>query len=559
MSEISRKILCIDDELNVLEGLRRQLRNDYDLTITTDPDEAFDTLDRDGPFAVVVSDYSMPAMDGVTFLKKVLEHSPQTVTLMLTGTADLKVAISAVHQARIFRFLCKPCEREELRRTLDDAIEQYRLVMSERMLKTELTNAVEQLRILNVDLEMRVQERTETIRRLYEFVSELNGLGTLEDVSQLVVQKTSEMMRSRRVSLMLPDPSREYLSIAVAVGIDEDLHEKIRVPVGEPIAGQVFSEGREILTHDASTVLDCPERYESEFFASMPLVSTSLNTPTGSVGVLNVTDPISGGAYDQDALANLKLIADATAIAVLNQIRLAERNEARDATILALAKLAENRDPDTGAHLERVQSYCCLLCETLAGTDKYADVIDKRFIDAIVHSSPLHDIGKVGIPDRILLKSGKLDDYEFEIIKRHCEIGGSTIRSIIEQGRHQPFLKMGMDIAYYHHEKYDGTGYPEGLKGEAIPLAARILTVADVYDALTTKRVYKPPIRHDRAVEIIQKDSGSHFDPDIVVAFHQCKAEFLKLAIELSDDPRAQAEHQDPDRQKRATEPVTIV
>ena len=559
MSEISKKVLCVDDDPNVLDGLRRQLRHDYDLTTATDPDEVLDTLERDGPFAVVLADYGMPGMDGVTFLKKVRDRSPQTVPVILAGSADLEVAVSAVHEAHIFRFLRKPCDREVIRQTLDAALEQYRLVMSERMLNAKLAGAVEQLRILSVDLEMRVQHRTATIQQLYDFVSKLNGLGTLEEVSQLVVRRTANMMRSRRVSLMLPDASRQTLSIAAAVGIDEELCNRIRVPVGEPIAGQVFSNGQGIVTQDAATVLNRPERHESEFFASMPLVSTSLNTPIGSVGVLNVTDPIGNSTYDQETLAHLKLIADAAAIAVLNQIRLAERNEARDATILALAKLAENRDPDTGAHLERVQSYCRLLAGTLAETDKYANVIDHRFIDALVHSSPLHDIGKVGIPDQILLKPGKLDDDEFETMKRHTVIGGNTIRTIIEQGRDQPFLKMGMDIAFSHHEKYDGTGYPDGLKGDAIPLAARILAVADVYDALTTKRVYKPPIPHDQSVAIIRDESGSHFDPDVVEAFNQREAEFRQLALELSDDGHAVTGQQHPDGQGHTVEPATMV
>jgi putative two-component system response regulator len=219
----------------------------------------------------------------------------------------------------------------------------------------------------------------------------------------------------------------------------------------------------------------------------------------------------------------------------LIQIRRQERDDARDATILALAKLAEHRDPETGAHLERVQCYCRLVSESMALRPRYAAVITREFIEAIVRSCPLHDVGKVGIPDRILLKPGKLDPGEFEIMKTHARIGGDTIRALVEQGRRQSFLQMGMEIAYNHHERYDGTGYPQGLAGQAIPLPARILALADVYDALTSRRVYKPPMTHSQASAIILAGRGQHFDPDVVAAFVEQAAEFERLARALAE------------------------
>ena len=239
--------------------------------------------------------------------------------------------------------------------------------------------------------------------------------------------------------------------------------------------------------------------------------------------------------FDADQLALLRTLAEASAIALRNQMRLRERNEARDATILALAKLAEHRDPETGAHLERVQEYCRLLSEHLATNPKYATVISKSFIETIVRSSPLHDIGKVGISDHILLKPGRLTPHEFETMKRHSILGGDTIRNLIQQGRTQDFLQMGMEIAYHHHEKYNGKGYPFGLAGEAIPLSARIVAVADVYDALTSKRVYKEAMPHEQAAAIIREDAGSHFDPDVVAAFCAQEEHFRQLARDLAD------------------------
>jgi putative two-component system response regulator len=152
-----------------------------------------------------------------------------------------------------------------------------------------------------------------------------------------------------------------------------------------------------------------------------------------------------------------------------------------------------------------------------------------------VRSSPLHDIGKVGIPDAILKKPGKLSPEEFEIMKTHAQIGGDTLRAVYEQYPSQSFIKCGMDIAYCHHEKWNGQGYPKGLAGDAIPLSARILALVDVYDALTSRRVYKAPFPREKATGIITDGSGNHFDPDIVTAFLANEDAFYEIAEQFAD------------------------
>jgi len=535
MNQANRKVLCVDDDVNLLSGLRRQLRRKFDLHTASSGREALEILDRQGPFAVVLSDYKMPGMDGITFLKEVRHHSPDTVTVMLTGQAELDVAVSALHEGGIYRFLNKPCPGQILENTIHDSLEQYRLVMVERTLTADLNARNQELRELNDGLANRVTERTATIRGLYRFVTDLNGLDTLGEIAQLVVSTTAEVLHSKRVSLMLPDRSRSYLNIIAAAGIPEELKKQVRIPIGSPIAGRVFADAHSIVANDPDELSEHTERYDSVFFASAPLASTLLLTPGGPVGVLNVTEPAGNEPYKVEDLANLRAICEAAAIALRNQIRLQERNEARDATVLAMAKLAEQRDPETGAHLERVQRYCRLLAEALSQEPKYRTVINRSFIENIFRSSPLHDIGKVGIPDHILLKPGRLEPEEFEIMKQHARIGGDTIRSVMEQGYTQDFLEVGMMIAYHHHEKFDGSGYPDGLSGEAIPLCARVMAMADVYDALTSKRVYKEAMPHDKAAGILYKETGTHFDPDVVEAFRQREADFQHLAVQLGD------------------------
>lgn len=203
--------------------------------------------------------------------------------------------------------------------------------------------------------------------------------------------------------------------------------------------------------------------------------------------------------------------------------------DARLITILALAKLAEYRDDGTGLHLERIREYTKIIAEEMATKSKYSNYITSEYIDDIYHSSILHDIGKVGIQDAILLKPGRLTTNEFEIIKKHPVLGGDVLTDIEAQIDGQTFLTLGKEIAYYHHEKWDGSGYPEKLKGEEIPLSARIVTLPDVYDALTSKRIYKDAYSHQDAKEIIIAEKERSFDADVVESFLARETEFMTI------------------------------
>jgi putative two-component system response regulator len=191
--------------------------------------------------------------------------------------------------------------------------------------------------------------------------------------------------------------------------------------------------------------------------------------------------------------------------------------------------MAESRDPETGAHLERVQSYCRVLAQQLSGMGKYAGEIEPDFVRLLYGTSPLHDIGKVGIPDSVLLKPGRLSDREFDIMKTHTSIGAETLDAALKRFPKTKFLRMARDIAASHHERFDGSGYPAKLVGEDIPLSGRIVALADVYDALTSKRVYKDAFAHEVARGIILKESGSHFDPAIVEAFVAVEQAFIAI------------------------------
>ncbi|HOO27715.1 MAG TPA: two-component system response regulator [Lachnospiraceae bacterium] len=208
----------------------------------------------------------------------------------------------------------------------------------------------------------------------------------------------------------------------------------------------------------------------------------------------------------------------------------------QEVSIMAMAALAETRDNETGYHIQRTKLYVKELCGLLRNDSAYADQMQPALINLIVTSAPLHDIGKVGIPDAILLKPGKLTEEEFEVMKTHTTLGRDAIMKAEQlMNRPETFLLIPKEIAYSHHEKWNGTGYPQGLSGMDIPLSARILALADVYDALISKRVYKPPFPHEKAVGIIREDSGRHFDPEIVRVFLKNSGLFHEIAETYKD------------------------
>jgi len=208
----------------------------------------------------------------------------------------------------------------------------------------------------------------------------------------------------------------------------------------------------------------------------------------------------------------------------------------QDVTVLALASLGETRDNETGNHLRRTQHYVQRLAEQLKGHPRFAGLLDDASIRLLFKSAPLHDIGKVGIPDHILLKPGRLTPEEFEVMKTHTTLGYEAIlRAEQALGLDMPFLRFAKEIAHAHQEKWDGSGYPLGLAGEDIPASARLMAVADVYDALISRRVYKPPMPHAEALAIMRQGRGSHFDPDVIDAFLAVEQDFLAIAERFAD------------------------
>ena len=292
----------------------------------------------------------------------------------------------------------------------------------------------------------------------------------------------------------------------------------------------VFVEIAFILSTILAYILTIISRYGTNLQFFFNAQRTTLNQVAG--GELAVRVPVASN----DEFGVIAQHTNQTIEAL--QARTREVEQMQDATILALASLAETRDNETGAHILRTQQYVKVLAEHLKDHPRFASVLSESMIELIYKSAPLHDAGKVGIPDAILLKPGRLTDEEYDVMKQHPMIGSQALTTAQATLGASSFLSVACEIMETHHEKWDGSGYPDGLAGNDIPVSGRLMALADVYDALISERVYKPAFSHQQAREIIIEGSGSHFDPDVVEAFLALEDAFQEIAATFSKPDR---------------------
>lgn len=324
--------------------------------------------------------------------------------------------------------------------------------------------------------------------------------------------------------------------------------DEVALTIAEKI---LVNDGQKVLlANDGREALDIIRKNEIQIVISdwnMPNMdgiqfcrSLRSNSPIGYIYFIIVTVRNS----KQDMLEGLNAGADDfitkpfEPAELLFRIRTAERIlalETTSVTLFSLAKLAESKDTDTGKHLERIRLYARLLASQLIQMSEFNDSVPSNYPELLFQTSPLHDIGKVGIPDYVLLKPGSLNDIEWMIMKQHSQIGADTLQAALDKYPGAEFLRIARDIALSHHERWDGSGYPNGLAGNEIPLSARIVALADVYDALTMKRVYKTAMSCEVAHGIITDLAGKQFDPLVVQAFLAVEPQFIAIKQEYQD------------------------
>lgn len=509
------RVLVAEADASVRLFCRRLLlREGYDVVEAVDVQDAVRKTTLERPDAIVID--AVLSGGGLECAAR-LKADPATrdIPVIVTRSRTDGIDTATILAAGADDFLTKPLQPQEF------ALRVRNMVRFNRELVRSNSVRGEQTRALDLFL---------------TFSRDIAAAASMKEILETTLVTAASLLCSRRVCVLMPDAEEQHLTVAIQLGLHEEHAASLRIPVGQGVAGRVFAQRRGVvLTGHGSEVRS--EAPDYELFPGTPSICAPLLAPEGIVGVLTVSGRREANPFGPLETEYADLICNLAASAIQDCRSRRARDEARDSIVVTLARLAESRDLDTGKHLDRVTQFCILLAEELRRRDPYREVITDDFLSDLTRAVPLHDIGKVAIPDHILQKPGRLTPEEMAIMRTHAGIGARTIRSMIDRAPGARFLEMAEQIALGHHEWFDGSGYPAGRKGDSIPLPARIVALADVYDALTTRRVYKQPIPHDEAVATIVASSGRQFDPDVVDAFRNCNNSFAELARRLTDEP----------------------
>jgi len=469
---------------------------------------------------VILMDVSMPGMDGLECTRRI-KADPETrdIPLIIVSARHDAADVLAGIKAGADEYLSKPIRTTELAARVRSMA---RLSRERKDLVRSYRLRAEQIRVLSM---------------LLDFCRSMGAAASTEEVLDQMMAAVAEITGGRTITVMQPNPERTTLNIVRHWGADGGSASPTSMAISTSLAGAVYQTGQPIIVNSESDAKKYRDDGAPQALECIPLLLTPLGNQARTLRVLCITDRVGRTPFESRELEYVELVTNIAGSALDAAHDRQDRDEARDMIVVALAKLAEHRDSDTARHVERVTRYAILLAGHLRQREAYRSQIDDRFLHDLERAVSLHDIGKVAIPDSILRKPGRLSVQEMAIMRSHADIGADTLRPIMEKGRNIEFLKMAVDIIQSHHEWYDGSGYPQGLKGHEIPLAALIVGVADVYDALTTERVYKRAISPEEAESIIVQSSGTQFAPILVEAFLSCKDQFRALAEELADAP----------------------
>lgn len=465
----------------------------FEVSCAADGAQAIDLFSRMKP-DVVVTDIRMPLKDGLEVLQSVREIDDTVPVVIVTGYGDLDSAVNALRRGA-HDYILKPINGELLIDAVTKGIELSRLKRLERDYRRVL--------------EQQVLERTRELAETNDFLSgilnssrgvsivltDIDGIIKFWNVgAQNIYGYSAEEMLGQHILELFPDRGYGVQTLAT-------MHRMIQ------------EEGKTIQQH---------VRRRSKDGRELTIVSTMSPMTEGQGTIRGIL------SLGQDVTEQFHLHEDLRRS--YEKIR-----KIQGAFIFALAHLAESRDTETALHLKRIRGYCKLLCEQLIAASLHRDILTDDFVENLMHAAILHDIGKVGLPDDILFNVEKFTKPQFEIMKQHTIIGGEALEQAArEADEHTGYLTLGKEVAFYHHEHWDGKGYPFGLKYGDIPLSARIVAVADVYDALTTQRRYKNAFSHQEACELIIHARGKQLDPAVVNAFLRVEEEFQKIRDDFS-------------------------
>lgn len=516
-------VLIVDDEESIRNILSRYLSlKGYAVVTAKDGSEAIKLLQSQS-VDLVLTDLMMPNVNGRELLQNMATLFPEIPKIVLSGygtNEDILVAL----KTGAYDFIQKPLTDFEI---LDKAVER---AIETKLLKEERNRYIQQLTYLNdiisflnkgvsfeqiFDIIAGIMKKAIPFNRLAIALINDNGL-----VETKLVSSDTTLQIPAGTTFSLDNSSLKTVAETKRHFIIDDLEKYYSLHPASERAKLLLEEGM----HSSMVI---PLIIANRLKGFLLFASNQKNIFTAEH--IQLAETISGhiafSLQRSELLHQLDMYNKK--LEEIVKIRTHQLLKTQKTTIFALSSLAELRDPETGYHLERIRGYCMLLAQIA----KYSGAtleINNQFLRDLYDSSILHDIGKVGIPDSILLKPGKLTHEEFEIIKTHTTIGYKSLKRASEEMGRDSFLNMAMDVTLYHHEAWDGSGYPEGLSGQDIPLSARIVTIADVYDALTTVRPYKPAFDHHKAIAIMQQESH-RYDPKLFELFIQNADDFDEI------------------------------
>lgn len=430
--------------------------------------------------ALVMSDQVMPQMQGIDFFRQTKNKIPESVRILLTGQAGMGSALSAINENILDKYLTKPIK------DLDDLVVTIRHLLNEYQLKRQL------------------DAQHKFIAGLYEFGNFLNAQTNLAMILEQTLAFTCQALECSRVSIMLLENGN--LTLKAARGIPKDILKHMVAAIDAGVATRVLKQQEAILVQDIDQVPWLTRKINQEYksFISSPIIYAGLNALKKPLGIINATNKIDNKPFDEDDLKIVNFISSTASIAINNQQDRYRLEQNYLNTIDALSLALEARDPYSRGHSFRVMKYA----EAIAKNMK----LNSGERNLLKNAAILHDVGKIGIKDHILLKPDRLTPEEMLQIREHPKISEAIILPI-------SFLKEAGRIVRHHHERFDGAGYPDQIKGEKIPLPARIMAVADTYDAMTSNRPYRQALSADAALRELENNAGTQLDPGCVESF----------------------------------------
>ena len=488
-------ILVIDDELVMCEFLNTLLTDrGYSVKYALSGQEGVKKF-KEGGFDLVMTDLKLLDMDGIKVLKEIKKLDPECIVIVMTGYPSFET-VQAALRLGAYDYATKPFDIEEIAFVIKRAVAFHNLILTNKRLMKELEEQ-------NIRLEEKVKDRTKELSLLYKIGRDICSTLNLDEVLKTIVDRVTKTLDVEICSILLLDKDNKELTIKYAKGLDSDITTHTKLKEGEAISGWIVAHKEGVLVEDIETDPRFSkrnnEKYYTHSFISVPLLSKDQ-----ALGVININNKRSKEVFNKDDFRFIKGVAAEATIGIENAILYRSLEESYIRTVTVLTSAIDAKDHYTHKHSQHVFDYALAIAKELG--------LSEEQIDSLGKACQLHDIGKIGIEDNILTKLGKFTPEEWEKMKTHPVKSAEILRPLT-------FLKEILKMIEQHHERYDGKGYPAEIKGDEITLGARIIAVADSFDAMFTDRPYRNALSKEEAIAELKKGSGTQFDPKVVEIF----------------------------------------